>query len=240
MFELESIRQVVSSNMYRVARQGGWSDEIDVEASMLGRIPVIGHRASGFDAGIAAALDLIPRDKQHLISILHAAYTVEGVEQIISESEDMHFNSETCWWLAASNLRVDGGVTAEEFLQQLNDFEILREEPVLRRDVANEMFIKLKNNFRLVDGIPFSIVKQGLQGCYLAGYKYGVQYEDATGTFYIGTYHETLGLEDFTFTEMVDEEGRSMSGPVFGSHQYVRICSFGDLDRALEHLKKYF
>ncbi|MBU1219933.1 hypothetical protein KKF34_07975 [Myxococcota bacterium] len=238
--DIFKIREIVQTNMDRVASLGHWDPSINVKAALLDRVPEPGRKATGFDAGIAAAMNLIPPDKQALSCVLHAAYNVDAIKQILIESEDMHYNSETCWWLAASNIKIETGVTVDDFLQQVSDFDILSQEPLLRRDVANEMFLKLKNNFKLVDGVPFTTVKYGLSGCYLAGYNFGVHYEEATGTFYIGTYHETLGLDDFPFSDLRSPDGKCPSGRVFGSRQYVRLFSISELSLALETVKNHF
>ena len=61
---------------------GNWPVWIENE-SMTNRIPTKkSDRSAGFDAGIACALDLIPKDRQRLSAILHANYTIEATKQV--------------------------------------------------------------------------------------------------------------------------------------------------------------
>ncbi|MBU1534786.1 hypothetical protein KKF84_05670, partial [Myxococcota bacterium] len=207
MLTIETIVERINAAVERIAETGNWPEIIDRRGTLLKRIPQEGAKAAGFDAGIAAALDLIPRDKQKLISTLHAAYSSQAVEQIREESQKMLPHTETCWWLAASSIVTHGSVDEYKFMDQIADFELLRNDPLLRRDVAIEMFTTMIESFKLVHGIPFSIRSRGLQGAYLAGFRFAVQYEEEEGVFYIGTYKESLGLEEFPWLELHDAQG---------------------------------
>ncbi len=229
MQTIDSIIEKILSSVQRISDAGNWPKHIDKTGALLRRVPRFGGKAAGFDAGIAAALDLIPRDKQLLIATLHAAYSSKAVEQIREESQKMLPHTETCWWLAASSIVTHGSVDEYKFLDQIADFELLRNDPLLRRDVAIEMFTTMIESFKLVHGIPFSIRSRGLQGAYLAGYRFGVQYEEEEGVFYIGTYKESLGLESFTWLDLRDADGNRTNGPVFGSKQFVRTSSLYEL-----------
>ncbi len=233
MITLEEIAKTIEENVDRIAKLGGWPDELDKRGALLKRLPLNNSTSTGFDAGIAAALNLIPPECQKLIATIHANYNSSCVEQIREESQEMLPHTETCWWLAASSLVTHTQVDEYKFLDQISDFELLREDPLLRRDVAIEMFTTLLESFRCIGGVPFSIRGKGLQGAYLAGYRYGVQYEEEEGAFYVGTYKESLGLERFAWEERLDSEGRPTNGPVFGSRQFVKTFSFQELVKIL-------
>jgi hypothetical protein len=240
MKTIEEIRKKIKNNMYEIAKKGNWDSSIDVESSLLRRVPTKELLASGFDAGIAAALDLIPKDSQKLVCTLHASYSEECINQIRKEVENISLNSEACWWLAACSIRVDGKVNINEFLQQISDFSLLQDDPILRRDVAIEMMQKMKGAYHLVDKIPFAIKRYGMQGAYLDGYRLAVQYEPNSGNFFIGTYEKSLNLEDFKWNLVFDKNNKSLNGPVFGSKQYVKTYSFEELGHLITHLNSHF
>ena len=121
----EKIVQQVRDNMHRVAKLGNWPPYINVEDSLPGRVPEYEKKGPGGDAGVGCTLDKIPRDKQRLAAILHAAYTEEAVEQVRRESVDMDPNSETCWWLAMCSTCREGEVTFVDFLVQLEEMDKL-------------------------------------------------------------------------------------------------------------------
>ena len=64
-----------------------------------------------------------------------------------------------------------------------------------------------------------------------------------SGLHFIGTYEETLGLEEFTWGEgvpageAVDEHGRERSGPVHGSRQFVKCATRAEYERAVALVK---
>jgi hypothetical protein len=226
---------VISVAASRLAELGNWPAYIDAVQSLTSRIPSEGNEnAPGFDAGIACALEYIPRDKQKLSAVLHAAYTPEAVEQVRREAVEMLPDSETTWWLAACSICREGGIDQEAFYAQLVTFEGLANDPAARVAAAKAEFEKMTRLFQLVDGVPFGCVDGCMQGAYLAGHAWAVQYNPAYGIFFLGTYLPTLGLEDFPFSDKKDEKGRPMSGPVWGSKQFVKASSFGELSRAIE------
>lgn len=85
---VSAIRVQVEAKAARVAELGGWPSYISHD-SLLARVPTPELRATGFDAGIACALDLIPRDRQRLASSLHAAYTPAVVAQARREAAQL-------------------------------------------------------------------------------------------------------------------------------------------------------
>ncbi|MCC7522410.1 hypothetical protein IT407_01225 [Candidatus Uhrbacteria bacterium] len=237
--DLAAIRDHVRKAVPRIRELGNWPAHIDAERSLVSRVPTMLDQAPGFDAGIACALDLIPRDKQKLAATLHAVYTEAAVEQVRREVVEMEPDSETCWWLAASSVCLEGAVYADVFERQLKAFDHLIKSPVLRLTTAIKTFAEMGKNFRLVDGIPFVIKDGGLQGAYVSGHDWGVQYVEDYGLFFIGTFRPSLGLESFPFSDRKDEQSRPMSGPVHGSKQFVKVSSFKELEAATRFVRAH-
>ncbi|MDA3863353.1 MAG: hypothetical protein PF689_05735 [Deltaproteobacteria bacterium] len=236
---MQEIRKKVSSNVHRIAKQGNWPEYIDAKGALCDRIPSAKKKASGFDAGLACALDLIPRNRQKLISTLHAAYNEKCVLQIREEADKMLPDSETCWWLAASSLVVYKKLSVPEFQDQINDFRLLIQDAMLRRDVAIEMFETMIKSYQMINKIPLSVKNRGLQGAYLDGHDFAVQYHETEAKFFIGTFKESLGLDNFKFSQEKDENGNLISGPVFGSRQYVATNSFSELNQILKVVRNH-
>lgn len=241
LMNLEQIRESVRENMHRLAKLGNWPEWLDVEQSVLGRIPVEGsENAPGFDAGLACCLGLIPEDKQKLAAVLHAAYTPEAVEQVRSEAEAMDPDSETCWWLAACSICDEGKVDSDRFLQQIESFRSLSQNPDARVEAAKKELAKMTSTFSLDRGYPFGTIDGCMQGAYLSGHPFAVFYGEDYGIWFIGTFHDSLGLEDFEWSDEVDDQGRPNSGPVHGSQQFVKAANEEELTRALEVVKNHF
>jgi hypothetical protein len=237
---LEDLRGQVHLAVPRLRELGSWPGYIDAERSLVSRVPTMLSIAPGFDAGIACSLDMIPREKQKLSATLHAAYTEAAVEQVRRETSGiLDADSETCWWLAASSICEEGNISHDAFLDQLHAFRELVRNPEERRLAAVRALADMHRNFRLMDGIPFVTKDGGLQGAYISGYDWGVQYIEAYGLFFIGTFRESLGLEKFNFSTRVDAEMRPMSGPVHGSRQLVKASAMDELVAALEIVRKH-
>ncbi len=235
--EVEKVRQVVEANAGRVAALGAWPSYIK-PGSLLERIPKSGDvNAPGFDAGIACAIDMIPRDKQELAARLHANYSRDAVAQVRSEAGNDDPDSQTAWWLAACSVCKDGEVDGNIFLGQIKDFKKLAENPEARAEAARERFQRMTSAFQLKDGVPFGEKDGCIQGAYIAGYPYGSQYAANYGIYFIGTYEDSLGLEEFAWSSEVDDKGRAKSGPVFGSKQFVKCANEDEWKRAMEVVK---
>lgn len=228
--ELERLRLQVARNAPRVAALGAWSDSIP-PMSLMQRVPVSldDHDVSGFDAGIACALDLIPRDRQQLAAKLHAAYTPGAVEQVRSEmTTDMDPDSETCWWLAGCSVCMEGEVDGRTFLRQVESFVDLAGDPERRLIAAHRTARDMVTSYRIQDGFAHAIRDGGMQGAYLAGHDLAVQFSDAYGIFFVGTFRRTLSIPaDFGW------ESTDRSGPVHGSKQFVKAASAAELQRVL-------
>lgn len=192
----------VDRNCKRVAELGEWPAWIPAE-SLVERVPQGETKREGFDAGIACALDLIPRDKQKLSAVLHAAYTPEAVEQVRRELAQMRAaakfpyrdgalarlvaaaNTETCWWLIACSLCQEKGMDVRGFEAAIGRFgelsEICGETRVW---LALKEADKMSQSFRLTEGIcppglPEGIALAtrdgGMQGAYICGHEVAIQ-----------------------------------------------------------------
>jgi hypothetical protein len=250
-----AVKSQVALNAPRVKELGNWPSHVD-EMSLVHRIPDEREKrltAPGFDAGIACCLDLIPRDKQRLSAILHGAYTPEAVEQIRSEVEsiiefgaltanetdqvlEVAFNSETTWWLAASSVCDDGDKSSEDVLDQVRSFERLIKNSSGRWIAALDEYRKMEKSFHVVDNIAISLRDGGMQAAYIHGYPLAIM--PAYGTWFVGTFYPTLGVpEDFPWGDKKDEKDRPMSGPVFGSKQFVKCATFDELEALLNYAR---
>ena len=241
MEKMENTKKIVAAAASRLAALGSWPAYIDAEESLTSRVPDSEGTAPGFDAGIACALDLIPREKQYLSAILHAAYTEAAVEQVRREIElddEAFAESESCWWLAACSVCDEGGIDAEAFDAQIAQFKALAEDLAARVAAARVMYAKMSQLFGLIDGVPVAKADGGMQGAYIAGYDWAVQPSPQFGLFFVGTFRESLGLEEFEWLDRKDDQGRPMSGPVHGSRQFVKASSFDELARVVELVKR--
>lgn len=232
---IDRLRERVSRSAGRIALLGGWPEWIDPQESLTGRIPSDSLSASGFDAGVACCLDLIPRSRQRLSAILHAAYTPEAIRQVVSESDPAarSSDSETAWWLAACSVCREERLSPLEFLDQVDQFKRLRESESDRAAAAWGELERMRSLFELRDGIPFSSEDGGMQGAYISGHPLAVGFAESEGIWFIGTPEESLGLEEFEWADGVDDLGRSTSGPVHGSRQFVRAASEDELASAI-------
>src|SRR3989339_905282 len=234
---LDETRATATANAQRVAEIGSWPDHIEPE-ELLERIPKKGETAPGFDASVACSLNLIPEDKQRLSAVLHADYTKETVEQIRKELEDQSPDSETNWWLSASSLCLDEEVDTSGFLDQVEKFRELAANPDKRLQAAREEHEKMRASYHIEDGIPYGERDGCIQAAYIDGYPFGVYHSQKYGLYFVGTYEDSLGLEDFQWSDEKDEKGRPKSGPVHGSKQFVKCASEEELQEVLKNIKE--
>jgi len=232
---IEVLRARVVAAAPEIAILGEWPGYID-DAALADRVPIEGEYAAGFDAGIACALGLIPADKQRLAACLHAAYTPMAVHQVCGQSDPLDADSETCWWLAACSVCQEGGITVEGFHEQLERFEILRSDPEARLTAAKAELAGMKSRFRIRDGWAYTEEDGGMQGAYISGHPVAISFNPDEQLYFIGTYLPSLGLEDFSFSNELDDKGRPRSGPVHGSRQYVRCTDQAELQAALRFI----
>jgi hypothetical protein len=73
--------------------------------------------------------------------------------------------------------------------------------------------------------VPFGMIDGCMQGAYLVGHTVATMYDQAHDTWYIGTIEPTLGLEGFAWSDAVDDRGRTKSGPIHGSAQFVKCAT---------------
>ncbi len=236
--ELGKVRAEVEKNAPRVAELGQWPAYIQ-PGSLMDRIPKEdGKNAPGFDAGVACAMDLIPREMQELAARLHANYTKEAVMQVREELKGKNPDSQTAWWLAACSVCKEGEIDGPAFLKQVEDFKKLAADPEQRLESAEKSYDQMANAFTMKDGVPYGDKDGCIQGAYIAGYPFGTQYAaNYGGLYFIGTYEDSLGLEDFKWSDEKDEKGRTKSGPVFGSKQFVKCVDEAEWKRAMEVVK---
>jgi hypothetical protein len=236
--QIEALRGIVATEANRVAQLGQWPPYMQAKESLLARIPKQGDtNAPGFDAGLACALDKIPRDKQELAARLHGAYTPEAVAQIVREIGEKDPESQTIWWLAACSVCSEGGIDQTAFVEQLRTFDDLASDAQKRLEAATaeyehqQTLVRFDSEFG--DDIPFGDVDGCMQAAYMQGYPFAVQRHDGYGLYFVGTYYPTLGIpDDFPWSNEVDDDGRAKSGPVFGSKQFIK-CATAEEVRAI-------
>ncbi len=239
IMNISKIQDTIRENSGRVAKLGNWPPYISVESLVL-RVPSSGSEGPGFDAGLACALDLIPRDKQRLSATLHAAYTAEAVEQVLSEFQVMEPDSETTWWLAACGVCFEGAVNRQQFLAQMDSFRFLASDPEARLRAAQDEHKVMLSTFETETyGFPYGTIDGCIQGSYLAGHQFGTIYAKEYNLYFIGTYLPSLGLEDFYWSSDVDDQDRALSGPVHGSKQFVKCKDLQEFLSAVEVVKRH-
>jgi hypothetical protein len=244
--KIEAFRYQVEQQANRVAQLGQWPPYMQAKESLLARIPKQGDtNAPGFDAGLACALDKIPRDKQELAARLHGAYTPEAVAQIVREIEEKDSESQTIWWLAACSVCSEGGIDQTAFVEQLRTFDDLARDAQKRLEAATaeyehqQTLVRFDSEFG--NDIPFGDVDGCMQAAYMQGYPFAVQRHDGYGLYFVGTFNPTLGIpDDFTWSKEVDDDGRAKSGPVFGSKQFIKCANAEEVQRVLTYVKDTF
>jgi hypothetical protein len=240
LLPVAAIRERVTVNAARIAEQGSWPSYIAFE-SLTDRVPAPGQLATGFDAGIGCALDLIPRAAQRLASQLHAAYTPAAVEQVRHETTHLSADDQTTWWLAACSVCEESAVSEERFSKQLREFATLAGDPGRRLDAARGELAAMRERYELRDGVPYTETDGGMQGAYIAsGKPFATMYAADAGLWFLGTYQPSLGLESFLWSERTDAHGRALSGPVHGSRQFCKAASAEEYERALAVVKRHF
>jgi hypothetical protein len=225
-----------------MAQLGAWPASIDATHAMTDRIPEGDRVCAGFDPGLACALGFVPKHAQKLLAILHAAYTpvavqalrhgidFSGATPIIRDA-----NAPSTWWFAAVSLcDEDKGVDEAGFRAQIAGFQNLIDDPHARVDAANKALMhRFVGTFTMDRGYPFGTVDGCQQAAYIMGHAFGVMHRERTGTYYIGTYLNSLGLENFVWGTELDDRGRPKSGPNQGSQQFVKCANEDELNRAL-------
>ena len=241
--QMKKWREVVEREAERVARLGAWPAWVD-PSGLVERLPSPGAVGrGGFDAGVACALDLIPRDRQTLSATLHASYSPAVVERLRADiAQGFGPDSEICWWLAACRVCTEGDATEQSFTEQVDDFTWLANSPEARFDAALECLDDMLGAYELVGlggaQVAVALRDGGMQGAYLAGHDLCASYDEIHDLYFLGTFHASLGLENFAWKEPGDpaatdvESRRGRSGPVHGSRQYVKCADVIELGAA--------
>lgn len=230
-----------------VAKAGAWPAWIDVESSIVNRIPANGGTASGFDAGLACTLGLMPPHAEKLVATLHAAYTPGAVADVRAgihkQNDTWHIKdaqSPACWWLAACSLCVDGDdVDLKTLHKQITDFAALAADDGARKTAAEKTLNDMCRNFDTTRGYAFGARDGCMQGAYIAGHDMAVMHAQHHGVYFIGTFHPSLGLENFSWGSETDDKGRAKSGPVHGSRQFVKCADESELAAAVAQAQKH-
>lgn len=235
---LEPVRARVAAAAPRIAQLGGWPEWIGPD-SLTARVPTSQEPAAGFDAGIACALDLIPRGRQRLAACLHAAYTPQAVAQVRAEARSMDPGSDTAWWLAACSVCTEGKLAPDEFLSQIRRFSALAGDPAARLAAARAELDGMLGRFAIRDGVAFSVQDGGMQGAYLAGHDVAAMHAPEAGLWFVGTIRPSLQLDDFEWQEPADPDAGTLdgrlgrSGPVHGSRQFVKCADEDEYARVI-------
>ncbi len=246
---IAEIRALCDANGQMVAALGKWPAHIKISESLGSRIPAADNKSSGFDAGLATALGLIPPHAAVLTATLHAAYTPDAIAQVRAEIEktsdgawrvkDAH--SAACWWLAACHVCIEGDDVDEKiFREQLRNFQKYMDDPAARLAAANLTLNDMTQSFDTKRGYAFGMVDGAIQGAYIAGHDVAVLHHPTRDMYFIGTFRPTLGLENFPFATAMDEKGRPTSGPVHGSKQFVKCATEAEMQTVMESVKKHF
>lgn len=241
------LRKIVSRAAPQIAHIGHWPGHIDAADSLTARIPMPEQKASGFDAGIACALGLMPPHAAPLCATLHAAYTKDAIEHIRSDiaQQDNQWHvknadSPTCWWLAACSLCMDGEEIDINILRrQITDFAALAADDGARKTAAEKTLNGMCSRFNTTRGYAYGEGDGCMQGAYIAGHDMAVMRAAHYDVFFIGTFHASLGLENFNWSDATDAKGRPRSGPVHGSHQFVKCADESELAAAVAQAQNY-
>lgn len=243
---LGALRRQVLAATPRLARLGAWPVAAPADALAV-RLPSFDADGApvdglgGFDAGVACALDLVPRDRQGLAAKLHAAWSPAAVAQLRRETADLADpDLPAAWWLAACSVCVEGPVGPDRFLAQLDEFDVLVADPDARLAAALGCLDAMRAAFEVRDGVAWASRDGGAQGAYLAGHDLTVTWAERYGLFFVGTFWPSLGLRGFAWRAPGDlsaqdpaaRQGRS--GPVGGSAQFVKCCDRDELAEVLE------
>jgi hypothetical protein len=224
-----------------------------VEA-LAGRLPQNpGEVSAGLDAGVACALDLIPRDKQELAARLHANYTPEAIAQVVADTADIENldpESQSCWWLAACSLCTEGNMDQLGFLKQLKAFELLRHNPVVRKEAAMREFKKMTSLFHIETfthpdtgktmDIPFGTEDGCIQGAYLKGHPFAMSHlqRPKSDWYEVGSFHPSLGLDHVVWEGEYMRDGKQkVNGPQYGAKNFIRCGDLNQVLRALSQVK---
>ena len=230
------LRETVKREAPRVGKLGGWSQRaVD---QLVDRIPN-GEPAAGFDAGIACALGLIPRDLQIVSAELHANWSPDVVQQIRDEiNKGLSPHSQTTWWLAACGVCDEDNLVDEEgFMRQIGQMKGI--DPVA---TALEELQRMRISYKILDiaGIycPFGVRDGSIQAAYISGHDWAVCHHKKYDIYFVGTFRPSLGLEEFEWEDPDDPETgyRGNSGLIYPG--LAKCADRSELLRAMKVVQK--
>ncbi len=185
-----------TDNLPRVAALGGWGNEIlERERCNVASIQKAPSSPHHFSAGLACALDLIPRDRQASVARLHGKSSEEDVAIAQIDLLGLTPDCAIVWWLATHPLTrklntSEFSFTWVERKRELSDASARLAQAHAERHAASSLF-------RLMDdGVPFTTNPDGLMAAYLNGYAWGVYYDLSANLFWIETIKPSLGPSD--------------------------------------------
>jgi hypothetical protein len=207
---------------------------------MIERIPDgFGSNFAGLDAGVAAAMGIVPEDKQNLIRALHAFYTPDAVEQVRGEiAEGLNSEHETSWWLSMSSLCLEQQVDARTFVQQVADAMALKDDTDRRVAAADGELEAMKGSVEKIEaGIGYGDKDGCIQGAYLNGCDVGVcDMRELDAPIFVGTFRGSeVDLNGFEWGTEKDDSERPMSGQI--APGFYKVADEAELDRLIQELK---
>ncbi len=138
-------------------------------------------------------------------------------------------------------------MTEEGFYRQVQKFNDLRDSMFSTSDgrstqiqgvLMNEVASMRAQYSVMDDGVPYADSNSGGVGAYIDGNKFSVFHSN--GLFFIGTFEQSLGLEDFEFSDSTEEINGvtyTKSGPVHDSKNFVKCATIEEAARAIEIVK---
>ena len=247
---LSAQRNTVEGSLDKIANLAGVSGDLGAVRHLLARIPAtVDHTASGFDAGVAVATGLIPEEYAGLSAKLHLKQTPEAIMELRTGIEQLRQgaveNSTLYWALASAFCIEDNLVDGGGYLHQVSGYEKVRKTGNVEqmRDMALSFINKLgERSAPDPDGVYAAGDSAGCLGAYAIHKAAVAYYTDARypGMFFIGTYHDSLGLDNFEFGKRLDKNGAERSGKIGGRSNFVKCDGYAEFGRAMNLVKSYF
>lgn len=232
---------LAATKLRRLTELGGWTKK-DVERTqrlLKGMMQDEQYVDARMFLLFACCLDLIPSDRQKVAATLWTdrcpRAVLEQIQHEMTSGPDggLDPSSDTCWWLAAR--RFSNGLPRHIVLfhQHLESFPGWMADEGERLISARQALGELRT-FRVVNGVAFVDDAPQCENPYFFGHRFMVGFEPDLNVFTLATYHDSLGLEAFSFSEECADDGERLSGLVDGSPQYARLHSFEELADAIK------
>lgn len=236
---LPDLKGIVRQEGERIKALGEWHEGVDVEKSLVGRMPENEEKtAPGFDAGLACAFDLIPRAKQKLSAMMHANINNGAIEQIRAEVAAADPDSETTWWLAACHVCEEGSINESKFREQLAAFQEIAADPQRRLAAAQAEYEKMAASVETSHyGVPFGTVDGCMHGAYISGYPIAGMFASRYGIYLLGTFSAPLNeaLADFPWKNPDKDGQRGTSGMI--APQFLKCADEEEFKAVIAHLQ---